>query len=442
MTKKIHRYPYTVYHYVDGVKKKFPYTTEHEIDLDFFLKKIEELEAGYEGRDLELLYDETTNTLSIADKDGVIICSVVIPTIQGPAGPRGEKGEKGDSIVGPMGPIGPKGDSIVGPQGPQGIQGRQGEKGEKGDSIVGPPGPAGPQGKGMSVAGYYDTYADFIAEHPTGTTSSDIYIVGDSSGQSLDDLTDVTITNPTDGQVLTWDDTNDEWVNANASSGSTIDNIVTGGPNGEVSSMDIDNTTYDFATGGGSGSTIENISTDGYFVNSMDIDSSTYAFSTFDDINYSTDDDNNNVIAEATVNGDRYKFCHTIEDLLDVEADTPEEGQVLTYNGSESKWVPKPINTLSIVTLEKNSQYFDIGQMSVNDNETLDVVVDSYVNVPWSQNSNSQVVEINGVYLQQGSWLAVVDINADTPKISIYYVEITNTDVDGNVTQVSIVRLS
>lgn len=35
--------------------------------------------------------------------------------------------------------------------------------------------------------------------------------------------------------------------------GSVIDNIVTGGPNGEVSSMDIDNTTYTFATGGGGG---------------------------------------------------------------------------------------------------------------------------------------------------------------------------------------------
>ena len=37
-------------------------------------------------------------------------------------------------------------------------------------------------------------------------------------------------------------------------SGSVIDNIVTGGPNGEVSSMDIDGTTYSFATGGGGGS--------------------------------------------------------------------------------------------------------------------------------------------------------------------------------------------
>lgn len=35
--------------------------------------------------------------------------------------------------------------------------------------------------------------------------------------------------------------------------GSVIDNIVTGGPNGEVSSMDIDNTTYTFSTGGGGG---------------------------------------------------------------------------------------------------------------------------------------------------------------------------------------------
>lgn len=245
MTKKINKYPYTVYHYVDGVKKKFPYTTEHEIDLDFFLKKIEELEKGYEGRDLELLFDDTTNTLSIADKTtGEVISSVFIPSTQGPVGPQGPQGPQG--IQGPQGERGiqgPKGDT--GSQGPQGIQGRQGDKGDKGDQgiqgiqgpvgpqgpkgdqgiqgvqgPVGPQGPKGDTGSGITIAGIYYNYADFIADHPTGT-EGEIYIVGDTTGQTLNDLTDVEITNPSDGQVLTWDATNQEWVNAAGGSGGT-----------------------------------------------------------------------------------------------------------------------------------------------------------------------------------------------------------------------------
>ena len=70
----------------------------------------------------------------------------------------------------------------------------------------------------------------------------------------LYDLDDVNYVNPTNGQVLTYNSTTQLWENANpAAGGSVIDNIVTGGPNGEVSSMDIDNTTYTFSTGGGGG---------------------------------------------------------------------------------------------------------------------------------------------------------------------------------------------
>lgn len=119
-------YPHTNYHYVDGLKHIFPYTTEHEIDLNFLLQKIAEIEGEYEGKDLILSYDLETNTLILSDDDGVIT-SVPIPTVagpQGPQGPQGPKGDKGDSIVGPQGPAGP-----VGSTGSQGIQGVQGEPG-------------------------------------------------------------------------------------------------------------------------------------------------------------------------------------------------------------------------------------------------------------------------------------------------------------------------
>ena len=84
--------------------------------------------------------------------------SIVIPRGEiGPRGLTGEKGEKGDpgeSITGPMGPVGP-----VGPMGPRG------PKGEKGDT-----------GLGTTIKGSYNSYADLIADHPTGS-GTDAYII-------------------------------------------------------------------------------------------------------------------------------------------------------------------------------------------------------------------------------------------------------------------------
>lgn len=127
---------------------------------------------------------------------------------QGVQGVQGQKGDKGDTgATGPQGPqgiqgikgdtgsTGPKGDK--GDTGPQGIQGIQGPKGDTGDTgpqgLTGPQGPTGatgpqgPQGEkgdpgeAMAILAKYDTYAQFIAAHPTGS-EGDIYQVGTSGG--------------------------------------------------------------------------------------------------------------------------------------------------------------------------------------------------------------------------------------------------------------------
>ena len=55
----------------------------------------------------------------------------------------------------------------------QGIIGPTGPKGE-----IGPTGPTGSPGTGITVKGYYDTYDNFIKEHPLGTIG-DAYIIMD-----------------------------------------------------------------------------------------------------------------------------------------------------------------------------------------------------------------------------------------------------------------------
>lgn len=94
--------------------------------------------------------------------------------VQGPVGPAGKEG-----IAGPQGPAGPRGvQGIPGPQGADGVEGPEGPTGPQGpEGPMGPEGPRGPQGAGLVIKGYYDTYEELVAAHPTGN-EGDAYLVG------------------------------------------------------------------------------------------------------------------------------------------------------------------------------------------------------------------------------------------------------------------------
>ena len=85
--------------------------------------------------------------------------------------------EKVEIIIAQSGPQGPKGSGggEPGPPGPPGPEGPAGPKGDPGE--VGPPGPAGKDGKSLQILGYYDTYEQLVAAHPTGNPG-DCYLVG------------------------------------------------------------------------------------------------------------------------------------------------------------------------------------------------------------------------------------------------------------------------
>lgn len=125
--------------------------------------------------------------------------------VQGIPGPKGDRGDRGETgpqgpqgiqgIKGDTGETGPKGDrGDTGPAGERGIQGVKGDTGDtgpvgpKGDTgepgprgETGPAGPKGDPGEAMAILAKYDTYAQFIAAHPTGS-EGDIYQVGTSGG--------------------------------------------------------------------------------------------------------------------------------------------------------------------------------------------------------------------------------------------------------------------
>jgi hypothetical protein len=74
--------------------------------------------------------------------------------------------------------------------------------------------------------------ADFIQGSGVSQTGNVIDVTGGGGG-TLDDLTDVTITAPADGEVLTYDNVTGEWVNAAPTGGGgDLEAVLTTGNDG------------------------------------------------------------------------------------------------------------------------------------------------------------------------------------------------------------------
>ena len=103
-------------------------------------------------------------------------------SVKGDTGETGAKGDKGDK-----GDTGAKGDTgNTGKTGATGEKGEQGPKGDTGDTgatgdtgKTGAKGDTGATGAGVTIKGSYNTYAELIAEHPTGN-EGDSYLVNGS----------------------------------------------------------------------------------------------------------------------------------------------------------------------------------------------------------------------------------------------------------------------
>ena len=214
------------------------------------------------------------NALDLISVDGPVIgTDTLVPGPVGPQGPRGPAGPQGPR--GPVGPPGPQG--LTGARGPIGFTGAPGTQGPRGQT--GPAGPTGatgaqgPQGPGVPQGGTQgqvlaklsnsDYDSNWITvEGITGTTytlsaepiagGANIRLAGSDSStndvklaagsnvlitrtdantitiastgtgggaSALDDLTDVVLTTPAQGQVLKFNGTN--WINDSDSTGTS-----------------------------------------------------------------------------------------------------------------------------------------------------------------------------------------------------------------------------
>ena len=197
-----------------------PYTNLHELNLDWLINAMKQLEASWNEYgtiveasantidsalnatvnvkgDLKSKIDftfgipkGTTFTPSITET-GVLSWTndgnrtnpnpVNIKGADGSQGPQGEIGPQGpqgiQGVKGDTGAQGPQGET--GPQGPRGLTGAQGPTGPQGER-----GPSGADGKDLTIKAIYSTLAELQTAHPTGS-AGDAYAVGTSTNNYI-----------------------------------------------------------------------------------------------------------------------------------------------------------------------------------------------------------------------------------------------------------------
>lgn len=157
----------------------------------------------------------------------------------GAIGPQGPKGDTGDT--GPTGPQGPTG--LTGPTGPQGPKGDTGDTGPTGPQgptgLTGPTGPTGPQGP-IGLTGPTGPTGATGPQGPAGPTGPQ-GPAGDLGTAVLNDLSDVTITAVKQFDILNYNGS--QWVNSEAS-------VTTYVRNAEASTLNIGEVVYLFGQQG------------------------------------------------------------------------------------------------------------------------------------------------------------------------------------------------
>ena len=149
---------------------------------------------------------------------------------------------------------------------------------------------------------------------------------GGGGASTLDDLTDVDITTPVDQQVLTYDSNSGEWINANAQGGVTqldqLSDVTISAPtDGQSLVYDSNAGEWVNGNGGGGSSTLSGL-TDVTITSATDNQVLTY------DAN-----------AGEWINANAQGGPTSLDNLSNVDITTPTDGQALLYDANSGDWV-------------------------------------------------------------------------------------------------------
>ena len=185
---------------------------------------------------------------------------------------------------------------------------------------------------GADVLGVIKVGAGLSINPSTGVLSADAV-----ASLELDDITDVELTTPTDGQVLVYDADNDEWVNGDI-------------PTPPTPSLDVEDLGDVTTTSLADGQVLKYDAQNSRWVNANE--------SVGDTVSVNQVQTTGTKIATITVNNNDTDIyaptgggASSLSGLSDVDLTTPTDGQMLSYDNATSKWVnsnvPKELPTVT-----------------------------------------------------------------------------------------------
>lgn len=161
---------------------------------------------------------------------------------------------------------------------------------------------------------------------------------------SLNDLDDTSITSVTDGQILTWDNTISRWINVDLTGGLSLymDDLLDVNIPSTPDSFDFlvwNSLKGYWENGSGLASKIElNPMAFTDILNNPDLTTSQDAFSILDTHGHPASD-----ITDLNTAIDNRIDLTILNDLSDVNADSPSNEQLLSWDSSTSKWIPRTV---------------------------------------------------------------------------------------------------
>jgi len=189
------------------------------------------------------------------------------------------------------------------------------------------------------------TQADYDLLTPQSDT---LYIITDADNPKVEELADVNLTTLQDGQVLTWDNTNSEWVNSTISSG-TSDFVSLSdtpanytGAGGQFLKVNAGATAVEFGTTG-----IDELS---------DVDTSTTAPTNgqtlkWDGTNWTPADDTGTAYTAGTgldLTGTTFSLDADLNELNDVNITSVQDKDYVMWDNATSRWINQAPQTQSI----------------------------------------------------------------------------------------------
>ena len=242
---------------------------------------------------------------------------------------------------------------------------------------------------------------------------------GGGGASDLDDLDDVEITNPTEGQALVYDATNEVWINGAGGGETTVIANPTGTPTDELETIQIGNDIYEIV-GGGGGSVIGKKDILWEYSNSYNITLAhpftDYDFLVFEGNNYSDANHKGGAIVSSTelegiigVSGKIYTFNGAIGIFANYRVDSTTS---LTYVEGNAKalrvWGIKLGGAYTEVTgtLTAGQTSSTLSDASITANSTIDVYTDADV-------------EYNSISVSAGSVIITFDAQASNMGVKV-----------------------